>query len=106
MESIYLSDFYNHEKMKKDIADGEVIIAETDRQLRNTKKEESSVKVGDIIQTGETCNPVNKIGKVIDKWLDGPYLRFMVDWDYQTRKRKNKYITVVRLIDIKQKIGG
>ena len=64
-------------------------------------KEESSIQIGDLILSSRKGTKIENIqGKVLDKWHNGKFLAFKVDWDFATRK-KNHEITIERLKDIK-----
>lgn len=95
-----LTDFYRHSNFMKDVKEGEKIIAETDRKLARTTKEQTNIKKFDLVEaTSNSCCPGN-VGIVKDIWMEGPYLRFLVDFDYNKRKKKH-YILILRRQDVK-----
>lgn len=101
MNEINLSTFYRHSSFIKDVHEGEKKIAESEKELARFPKEESSIQIGDLIfSNGKGTKIENIQGKVLDKWYNGKFLAFKVDWDFATRK-KNHEITIERLKDIK-----
>jgi hypothetical protein len=54
-----------------------------------------------IFSSGKGTKVENIQGKVLDKWYNGKFLVFKVDWDFATRKKKHE-ITIERLKDIKE----
>jgi hypothetical protein len=86
----------------KDVYYGEKKIMESEKELAKLSKEESSIQIGDLIfSSGKGTKIENIQGKVLDKWHNGKFLAFKVDWDFATRK-KNHEITIERLKDIKE----
>ena len=85
-----------------DVREGEKKIMESEKELAKLSKEESSIQIGDLIfSSGKGTKIENIQGKVLDKWYNGKFLAFKVDWDFATRK-KNHEITIERLKDIKE----
>lgn len=102
MNEINLSTFYRHSSFMKDVREGEKKIMESEKELAKLPKEESSIQIGDLIfSSGKGTKIENIQGKVLDKWYNGKFLAFKVDWDFVTRKRKHE-ITIERLKDIKE----
>ena len=102
MNEINLSTFYRHSSFMKDVREGEKKIMESEKELSRLPKEESSIQIGDLIfSSGKGTKIENIQGKVLDKWHNGKFLAFKVDWDFNTRK-KNHEITIERLKDIKE----
>ena len=100
MNEINLSTFYKHSSFMKDVREGEKKIIESEKELAKLPKEESSIQIGDLIlSSGKGAKIENVQGKVLDKWYNGKFLAFKVDWDFTTRK-KNHEITIERLKDI------
>ena len=95
------SDFYNHKSFMKSVREGERIMAKEAAILAKMKPETSSIDIGDCVFSTGLANPTVAYGKVIDKWLNGKFLAFLVDWDFESRKKKH-YTTVMRLKDIKK----
>lgn len=101
MNEINLSTFYRHSSFMNDVREGEKKIIESEKELARLPKEESSIQIGDLIfSSGKGTKIENIQGKVLDKWHNGKFLAFKVDWDFATRK-KNHEITIERLKDIK-----
>ena len=101
MHEINLSTFYRHSSFMKDVREGEKKIVESENELGRLPKEESSMQIGDLIfSSGKGTKMENIQGKVLDKWYNGKFLAFKVDWDFATRKKKHE-ITIERLKDIK-----
>ena len=85
-----------------DVRKGEKKIIESEKELDKFPKEETSIQIGDLIfSSGKGTKIENIQGKVLDKWYNGKFLAFKVDWDFATRK-KNHEITIQRLTDIKE----
>ena len=85
-----------------DVRKGEKKIIESEKELDKFPKEETSIQIGDLIfSSGKGTKIENIQGKVLDKWYNGKFLAFKVDWDFDTRK-KNHEITIERLTDIKE----
>ena len=85
-----------------DVREGEKKIIESEKELDRFPKEETSIQIGDLIfSSGKGTKIENIQGKVLDKWYNGKFLAFKVDWDFATRK-KNHGITIERLKDIKE----
>ena len=102
MNEINLSAFYKHSSFMKNVRESEKKIAEFEKELTKLPKEESSIQIGDLIlSSGKGTKIENIQGKVLDKWYNGKFLAFKVDWDFATRK-KNHEITIERLKDIKE----
>ena len=102
MNEINLSTFYRHSSFMKDVREGEKKIVESEKELGRLPKEESSIQIGDLIfSSGKGTKIENIQGKVLDKWYNGKFLAFKVDWDFATRKKKHE-ITIERLKDIKE----
>lgn len=102
MNEINLSTFYQHSSFMNDVCEGEKKIIESEKELARLSKEESSIQIGDLIfSSGKGVKIENIQGKVLDKWYNGKFLVFKVDWDFSTRK-KNHEITIERLKDIKE----
>jgi hypothetical protein len=102
MNEINLSTFYRHSSFMKDVREGEKKIMESEKELAKLPKEESSIQIGDLIfSSGKGTKIENIQGKVLDKWYNGNFLAFKVDWDFATRKI-NHEITIERLKDIKE----
>ena len=102
MNEINLSAFYKHSSFMNDVREGEKKIMESEKELSRFPKEESSIQIGDLIfSSGNRAKIENIQGKVLDKWYNGKFLAFKVDWDFATRK-KNHEITIERLKDIKE----
>lgn len=86
----------------KDVCEGEKKITESEKEFAKLPKEESSIQIGDLIfSSGKGTKIENIQGKVLDKWYNGKFLAFKVDWDFATKK-KNHYVTIERLKDIKE----
>ena len=86
----------------KDVREGEKKIMESEKELAKLSKEESSIQIGDLIfSSGKGTKIENIQGKVLDKWYNGKFLAFKVDWDFATRKKSHE-ITIERLKDIKE----
>ena len=101
MNEINLSAFYKHSSFMNDVREGEKKIMESEKELSRFPKEESSIQIGDLIfSSGNGAKIENIQSKVLDKWYNGKFLAFKVDWDFATRK-KNHEITIERLKDIK-----
>ena len=82
-----------------DVYEGEKKIIESEKELGRLPKEESSIQISDLIfSSGKGTKIENTQGKVLDKWYNGKFLAFKVDWDFATRK-KNHEITIERLND-------
>lgn len=102
MSDITLSTFYRHSSFMKSVKEGEKIIAESEKELSRLPKEESSIQIGDLIYSSGKGTKIENIqGKVLDKWYNGKFLAFKIDWDFATRKKKHE-ITIERLKDIKE----
>ena len=102
MNEINLSAFYKHSSFMNDVREGEKKIMESEKELSGFPKEESSIQIGDLIfSSGKGTKIENIQGKVLDKWYDGKFLAFKVDWDFATRK-KNHEITIERLKEMKE----
>ena len=85
----------------KDVHEGEKKIMESEKELAKLPREESSIQIGDLIfSSGKGTKIENIQGKVLDRWYNGKFLAFKVDWDFATRKKKHE-ITIERLGDIK-----
>ena len=85
----------------KDVHEGEKKIMESEKELAKLPREESSIQIGDLIfSSGKGTKIENIQGKVLDRWYNGKFLAFKVDWDFATRKKKHE-ITIERLKDIK-----
>ena len=85
-----------------DVREGEKKIMESEKELSRFPKEESSIQIGDLIFSSGNGEKIENIqGKVLDKWYNGKFLAFKVDWDFATRKKKHE-ITIERLKDIKE----
>ena len=102
MSKINLSTFYKHSSFMNDVREGEKKIIESEKELAKLPREESSIQIGDLIfSSGKGTKIENIQGKVLDKWYNGKFLAFKVDWDFATRKKKHE-ITIERLKDIKE----
>ena len=102
MNEINLSAFYQHSSFMNEVREGEKKIANSEKELAKLSKEQSSINIGDIISsTGKGTVVENIHGKVLDKWHNGKFLAFKIDWDFATKK-KNHCITIERLKDIKE----
>lgn len=102
MNEINLSTFYQHSSFMKEVREGEKRIAESEKKLAKLPKEKSSIQIGDLIfSSGKGTKIENIQGKVLDKWYNGKFLAFKVDWDFATRKKEHE-ITIERLKDIKE----
>ncbi len=102
MNGLNIQTFYNHSSFMSDVSEGGKIIAKTEKELARLPKEESPIQVGDLVRSSGKGTKVENIqGKVLDKWHNGKFLAFKVDWDFATRKR-NHEITIERLKDIKE----
>ena len=102
MNEINLSAFYKHSSFMNDVHEGEKKIMESEKELSRFPKEESSIQIGDLIlSSGKGTKIENIQGKVLDKWYNGKFLAFKVDWDFATRKKEHE-ITIERLKDIKE----
>ena len=102
MNEINLSAFYKHSSFMNDVREGEKKIMESEKELSRFPKEETSIQIGDLILSGGKGTKIENIqGKVLDKWYNGKFLAFKVDWDFDTRKKKHE-ITIERLKDIKE----
>ena len=102
MNEINLSTFYRHSSFMNDVREGEKKIIESEKELAELPREESSIQIGNLIfSSGKGSKIENIQGKVLDKWYNGKFLAFKIDWDFATRKRKH-YITIERLQDIKE----
>ena len=85
-----------------DVREGEKKIMESEKELSRFPKEESSIQIGDLIFSSGNGEKIENIqGKVLDKWYNGKFLAFKVDWDFGTRKKEHE-ITIERLKDIKE----
>ena len=101
MNEINLSAFYKHSSFMKNVYEDKKKIIESEKELDRLPKEESSIQIGDLIfSSGKGTKIENIQGKVLDKWYNGKFLAFKVDWDFATRKKKHE-ITIERLKDIK-----
>ena len=86
----------------KDVNEGEKKLMKSEKELNRLPQEESSIQIGDLIfSSGKGTKIENIQGKVLDKWYNGKFLAFKVDWDFATRKKKHE-ITIERLKDIKE----
>ena len=102
MNEINLSAFYKHSSFMNDVREGEKKIMESEKELSGFPKEESSIQIGDLIfSSGKGTKIENIQGKVLDKWYNGKFLAFKVDWDFATRKKEHE-ITIERLKDMKE----
>ena len=102
MNEINLSTFYQHSSFMKDVHEGEKKITESEKESAKLPREESSIQIGNLIfSSGKGTKIENIQGKVLDRWYNGKFLAFKVDWDFATRK-KNHEITIERLKDIKE----
>ena len=102
MNEINLSAFYKHSSFMNDVREGEKKIMESEKELSRFPKEESSIQIGDLIFSSGNGEKIENIqGKVLDKWCNGKFLAFKVDWDFATRKKEHE-ITIERLKDIKE----
>lgn len=102
MNEINLSAFYKHSSFMNDVREGEKKIMESEKELSRFPKEESSIQIGDLIFSSGNGEKIENIqGKVLDKWYNGKFLAFKVDWDFATRKKEHE-ITIERLKDIKE----
>ena len=102
MEKINLTDFYNHDSFMKGVKQGEKLLKESERELSLMATEKSDISINDIIESTGKGTVIKGIkGKVIDKYYNGKFLNFKIDWDFNTRKRK-RYITIERLKDIEK----
>lgn len=100
MNKINLSTFYQHPSFMNCVHEGEKKINKSEKELEKLPKEESSIQIGDLIfSSGKGTRIENIQGKVLDKWYNGKFLAFKVDWDFATKK-KNHEITIERLKDI------
>lgn len=89
-----ITDFYNHAKFMRDVHAGEQIIKNSDRELKNMKKETTTIKQGDeVVSTGKGSVIKGLHGKVLDIFYTGKFLKFKVRW-------KNSCITNERTQDI------
>ena len=85
----------------KDVREGDKKFFESEKELDRLPKEETSIQIGDLIlSSGKGTKIENIQGKVLDKWYNGKFLAFKVDWDFGTRKKEHE-ITIERLKDIK-----
>ena len=101
-KGLNLTDFYNHNKFMQDLRQAEKLVEESEKELQKLPVEKSDISINDIIISSGKGTLIKGIkGKVIDKWENGKFLNFKIDWDYNTRKRK-KYITIERLQDIEK----
>ena len=74
----------------KDVCEGEKKITESEKELAKLPREESSIQIGDLIfSSGKGSKIENIQGKVLDRWYNGKFLAFKIDWDFATRKRKH-----------------
>ena len=102
MNEINISAFYKHSSFMNDVREGEKKIMESEKELSRFPKEESSIQIGDLIFSSGNGEKIENIqGKVLDKWYNGKFLAFKVDWDFATRKKEHE-ITIERLKDIKE----
>ena len=102
MNEINLSAFYKHSSFINDVREGEKKIMESEKELNRLPKEETSIQIGDLIFSSGNGEKIENIqGKVLDKWYNGKFLAFKVDWDFGTRKKEHE-ITIERLKDIKE----
>ena len=102
MNEINLSAFYKHSSFMNDVREGEKKIMESEKELSRFPKEESSIQIGDLIFSSGNGEKIENIqGKVLDKWYNGKFLAFKVDWDFATRKKEHE-ITIERFKDIKE----
>lgn len=100
--SIESSSFYNHQSFLSDVHSGEKIIKASEDALRKLPQEQSTIKVGDLIfSSGKGSRIENIQGKVIDKWYNGKFLAFKIDWDFASKKNSHS-ISIERLQDIKE----
>jgi hypothetical protein len=71
-----------------------------EEEYRKMPAETTNLKIGDLIKSCETCHLIpGIIGKIVDIWMEGKWLRFVIDWDFNSKKRKH-YITTERKKDI------
>lgn len=97
-----LTDFYNHDKFMQDLRQAEKLVEESEKELQKLPFEKSNIEINDIIVSSGKGTVIKGIkGRVIDKYHNGKFLNFKIDWDYNTRKRK-RYITIERLKDIEK----
>ena len=90
MNGFNLTSFYNHSQMKKDIAEFNLLDAKIQSEIRNMKVEFSPIQLGDIIEsTGNGSRIEGCKGLVVSKEYNGKFLRFCIDWDYTSKKRKH-----------------
>ena len=102
MENLNLTDFYNHAKFMKGVRQGEKLVEESEKELSLMATEKSDISINDIIESTGKGTVIKGIkGKVIDKYYNGKFLNFKIDWDFDSRKKK-RYITVERLKDIEK----
>lgn len=100
MKDIALSSFYNHINFMKDVREGELLILKSEKELAKRKAETTSIKVGDKIKSSGKGTVIEGIiGEVVNIELVGKFLRFSVDWDFDSKK-KNHYVTFERKCDI------
>jgi hypothetical protein len=61
--------------------------------------ETTDLKIGNLIKTTDTACVTDKIGKIIDIWKEGKFLRFVIDFDFESKKKRH-YILTLRLKDV------
>ena len=102
MEKVTLSDFYRHSNFMKSVAEGDRMIARSERELAKMKPETTSIKVGDIcVSTGKGTHIPGVKCKVLEVGRNGKFISFLVDWDYLS-KSKNHCKTFEKLQDIQK----
>lgn len=102
MNGINLTNFYNHDRFMKDLRQAEKLVEESEKELQKLPIEKSDIAINDIIVSSGKGSIIKGIkGKVIDKYYNGKFLRFSIDWDFDSRKKK-RYITIERLQDIEK----
>ena len=100
-----LSEFYNHASFMQCAQEGALTVAREEKALAAKKKQVSTLKNGDIVEsTGMGCRKAGTKAKIIKIEYNGPFLRFYVDWDFMSRKKRH-CITGERLQDIKKSVN-
>ena len=96
-----LTDFYNHKHFLKELKEATIRINKIEEEYRKMPAETTDLKIGNLIETTETATIIaGQIGKIIDIWREGKWLRFVIDFDFSSKKKKH-YILTLRKKDVK-----
>jgi len=80
-----ITDFYNHNFFIRNVVEGNKIVNKSDLEISKMEKETTDLKIGDIIQSKNYY----KSGKIINIYYEGRFLRFVIDYDFDTKKENH-----------------